>query len=70
MKPRIKKVKCIVYWNPEQHKDHIPIPGYEVCLKTKHGYDLYGLGETIEAAWKDYLDSKQHQMEVEEELWK
>lgn len=70
MKPKIRKVKCIVYFEPDKIEGHIPIPGYEVVQETKHGYTLCGLGKTVEEAWEDYLDTKQHQMEVEEEIWK
>jgi hypothetical protein len=50
-KPHIKKVKCIIYWNPEDIEGHTPVPGYEVTVAG----DLYGLGETIKQAWEDYL---------------
>jgi len=29
-KPHFKKVKCIIYWYPEDIEGHAPVPGWQV----------------------------------------
>lgn len=57
-KPHFKKVKCIVYWYPEDIEGHTPVPGWHVLPYRAADDDyLYGIGETIQEAWEDYVST-------------
>lgn len=57
-KPHLKRVKCIIYWNPEEIEGHTAVPGWQVLPYRAAGDDNFcGLGVTIQEAWEDYLST-------------
>lgn len=57
-KPHFKKVKCIVYWYPEDIEGHTPVPGWQVTpYRQSEDDNFYGVGVTIQEAWEDYLST-------------
>lgn len=55
-KPHITKVKCIVYWFPDEVADHTPAPGWQVApSRNIDECDYHGVGLTVKEAWEDYL---------------
>lgn len=60
-KPHFKKVKCIVYWNPEEIEGHTPVPGWQITpSRGVSDENFYGLGRTVQEAWEDYLNTLKH----------